>query len=526
MSRFSSLSQGRRHLPALLVAALGCAVYLVWQPPSNDLAVQDFRIELFRRAPFALWNNQWFAGHHTLAYSLLSPLFGSVLGPRLFGVTSAVVAAWLGSFVIHRLADEHDGLRWPGMAAALYALGALSSLYGGRLTFLLGVAFGTAAVLVGLRGTRWAAIVLGVCTTLASPVAGMFVAVIGCAAFCARALPRPVAVALAVSPVVPAVALAVLFPEGGSFPFPIGGLVNVLLVCAGIAAVGWRFLFVRWACLGYAAFCVLSAIPQTPIGGNAARLAALAGPPALVMLAAWAVQWVAMGLVALLVLQWSPVSLTFRQDSVQDDPEFYAPLLEAVRDTPGPQRVEVVPVATHGEADVVALEVPIARGWNRQLDRRYNSLFYEDPDETTLDPDVYFDWLVEHGVSLVAIADTELDEGGLLEQQLLEAPPDYLQLIHQDEVWRVYEVVPDPGLVTGDAVVTDLAVDTFTLTVFSGGDLRVRIRFSPWFRVTAGNACVLDDGDGWTVVRAGSRGIVRVSAVLSLTAVWDRDGDC
>jgi hypothetical protein len=337
---------------------------------------------------------------------------------------------------------------------------------------------------------------------------------------------RSVSASLAVAPVVTAAAVALLFPEGGTFPFPIGGLVNVLLVCAGIAVVGWRYHFVRWLALGYGAFCIISAVPQTPIGGNAARLAALAGPAAFVMLAGLAVQWIAAGLVALTVLQWAPVSLTFRQDSEQADPAFYAPLLEAVRNTPGPQRVEVVPVATHGEADVVALEVPIARGWNRQLDRKYNALFYEDPVETRLDPDDYLAWLNEHGVSLVAIADTELDESGLLEQQLLESPPSYLRLIHQDEVWRVFEVLPDPGLVGGDAVVTDLAVDTFTLTVFSGGDMHVRIRFSPWFRVTAGDACVLEDEGGWTIVRAKGRGIVRVAPTLSLTAVWDRDGDC
>ncbi len=346
----------------------------------------------------------------------------------------------------------------------------------------------------------------------------MFVAVIGCAVWCSAALPRRQAVALVGGAMSVVLAIAVLFPEGGTFPFPFGGLVNVLLVTGAIAAVGWRYRFVRWMCLGYAGFCLVSAFPQTPIGGNAARLAALAAPVVLVMAAQFRTVLLGVLVVPLVVLQWAPVSLMFRSDLAQAHAGFYAPLLEEVRRADHPLRVEVVPVETHMESDIVALEVPIARGWHRQIDRDVNALFFDDAEGAALDPQDYLDWLNENGVSMVAIADTELDEGGELERALLEHPPGYLRLVHEDPVWRVFAVEPSPTLVVGAGTMTDIGVDDFTLTATSPGTLLVRVRFSPWLQVTGGDACVAEGADGWTEVRARSAGAVRVTARLSLGA--------
>ena len=520
-------SFGRRpHVPAALVAVVGSVVYLVWRPPSNDFAVQDFRIELFRRAPFAIWNNQWFAGHHTPSYSLFSPLLGSIVGVRLLGVIGAIGASWAGSVLIHRVAAHTPGLRRPTWAAVLFTVGALASLYGGRLAFLLGVAIGLTALIVALDRTAGWTLALSALTAAASPVAGVFVAVIGCAVWCSKALPRRQAVALVGGSMAVVLAIAVLFPEGGTFPFPFGGLMNVLLVTGAIAFIGWRYRFLRWMCLGYAGFCLVSALPQTPIGGNAARLAALAAPVVLVLVASFRVQVIGVLVVPLVILQWAPVSMIFRGDLAQADAAFYAPVLDEVRRVDGPLRVEVVPVKTHMEADTVALEVPIARGWHRQIDRDVNALFFDDADGAELDPQDYRRWLEENGVGMVAIADTELDEGGVLERTLLETPPDFLRLVHEDPVWRIFLVEPRPELVVGDATMTDIGIDDFSLAVAAPGALLVRVRFSPWLQVTGGDACVAEAEDGWTLVRAGSAGRVHVAARLSLGAVFDRDGTC
>jgi hypothetical protein len=514
------------HAPALLVAVVGAVVHLLWRPPSNDLAVQEFRVELFRRAPFAIWNNQWFAGHHTPSYSLLSPLLGSIVGVRMLGVIGVVAAAWAGSVLVHRVAARTPGLHRSVGTSVLFACGCLVSLYGGRLTFLMGVAVGVTALLAALQRPVWWTVALSAMTAAASPVAGAFVAVIGCAVWCSAALPRRQGAALVVGAMSVVLTVAVLFPEGGTFPFPFGGLVNVLLVTAAVAFIGWRYVFLRWMCLGYAGFCLLSALPVTPIGGNAARLAALAAPVVVVAAAQFRAPLVAALVVPLVVLQWAPVSLIFRTGLAQAEAEFYAPLLDELSRVEGPLRVEVVPVKTHMEAYTVALEVPIARGWNRQIDREMNALFFDDREDAALDPQDYLDWLNENGVGMVAIADTELDEGGLLERELLESPPDYLRLVHEDPVWRVFAVVPESELVVGDGEMTDIGIDDFELSATAPGTLLVRVRFSPWWQVTSGDACVTEGNDGWTEVRVRSAGSVRVAATLSLPAVWNRDGDC
>ena len=130
------------------------------------------------------------------------------------------------------------------------------------------------------------------------------------------------------------------------------------------------------------------------------------------------------------------------------------------------------------------------------------------------------------GVSVVAIADTPLDEGGNLEQALLATPPDYLHEIYRDDVWRVFEVLPRPSLVDGDARLVGLGVTDFTLRADVAGPSVVRVRFSPWFSVVEGDACIAAAADDWTEVRVRTPGEVRVSARLSWTNLFDRDGNC
>src|SRR5689334_5164816 len=60
----------------------------------QDLPAQVFRIELFRRHGFVLWDSQWFAGHPTLNYSVISPVVGAFIGPIALCAVSGVVAAF------------------------------------------------------------------------------------------------------------------------------------------------------------------------------------------------------------------------------------------------------------------------------------------------------------------------------------------------------------------------------------------------------------------------------------------------
>ena len=210
--RMSSIASPRswtpRAIPAWALAAVVAAAYLVLAPPSADLAAQEYRADL----GLVLWDNGWYGGHHMPGYSVLFPPLAGVLGPRLVGALSAVAAAWL----FERLVRDLDG----GRAAALwFAVATATSLITGRLTFALGVAVGLGggarrrARPPRLGRAPWRAL-----ASLASPVAGGFVALAAAAWW----LDRRALVAGGARPparVAPAVALAVAFPEGGSFPF-------------------------------------------------------------------------------------------------------------------------------------------------------------------------------------------------------------------------------------------------------------------------------------------------------------------
>ena len=73
------------------LAALLAVAYLAIDPPSADLAGQEYRARL----GLVLWDNAWYGGHHMPGYSVLYPPLGAVLGPRLAGALAAVAATAL-----------------------------------------------------------------------------------------------------------------------------------------------------------------------------------------------------------------------------------------------------------------------------------------------------------------------------------------------------------------------------------------------------------------------------------------------
>src|SRR6185503_7198271 len=119
-----------------------------------------------------------------------------------------------------------------------------------------------------------------------------------------------------------------------------------------------------------------------PFGQNALRLPVLLGPVLLVLAPRAGVPRlaVATALVALLYLQWLPAVRAVAE--AHGDPStseaFYTDaraFLEGVV-KPG-ERVEVAFTHNHWEAAHLASVVPLARGWERQLDEKANPLFYD-----------------------------------------------------------------------------------------------------------------------------------------------------
>jgi hypothetical protein len=172
---------------------------------------------------------------------------------------------------------------------------------------------------------------------------------------------------------------------------------------------------------------------------------------------------------------------------------------------------------------VVAPKFPLARGWERQLDAGRNALFYKG----YLSNFTYANWLAEHAVTWVALPDVKPDESSFKERGLIEHDPPYLRLVKRLPHWRIYEVLlPHPMVIPAagaDIRLTNLASDQVDLDARTTGSALVRVRWSPYWRVSGG--CVERDGD-WTRVTANRPGRLRMTTSFSPVRVLFRGRRC
>jgi hypothetical protein len=524
-----------------LVAAALAVVYLIWQPVTTDLAAQVYRTELWEREGFTLWNGQWYGGHHTPGYSVLFPPLAGLLDPRLVGAVAAVASA----FLFERVARGHFGDR-ARVGAVWFGAATATSLVTNRLTFALGVAIALAAVLAAQRRWTLAALGLAVLTALASPVAAAFLALGAISWAVAQALPplregrgpraalaaSGVAVALGVAAAAMGTVLAlnVAFPEGGVQPYAPSHWWPILVYAAIVLLLVPRQEgALRIGAVLYAAAVTAAYFVDTPMGSNAARLGTLFGPP-LLACALWGrrTAWLLLLAPALLVWQWrTPVSdVSKARNDPASERSYYRPLLEflATRD-PSQGRVEVPSTRNKWEAVYVAQRFPLARGWERQLDTKYNGVLYRED----LDARRYRRWLDENGVRYVALPDVrgrKIDFSSHRETALLRGGLPYLRPVWSSKHWRVFEVQGATPPVSGPARLESLATESFAVRAERRGTVLVRVRWTPYWYVERGFACVERGPDDFTRLRVRFPGLVRVRTRFALQRVFDHGARC
>lgn len=632
----------RRPLPVwaagLALAIPLCVAYLLAGPPSADLAAATYRSDLFTRAGFTLWDNGWYSGHAVPAYSLLSPALGAWLGLRVLLALSAVVGVALYGAIAQRQLR-----RAPALASTLaFALGFCAELPSGRVPYDLGVAIGLATMLVFLRGPLPVALALAALTAAASPVAGAFVA-LGGVALAAGALidarrkrspntpeqtgaspdgtrPRPApggphrmarregvphedaalrdaarGSALCAAGLLPILLLAALFPEGGIEPFSPGAFWPQLAAVLATAALlprgtlrrrGW--ITIRAGAAIYALALIASFLLQTPVGGNAARLGALFGPP-LIVAAGWSFwspsktrasanapsggrsastgapaggdprpaaaghrptaagrrpaatgrrpAW-PLALLALLVpllLYWQLASSIDDQVALAGDPtveaSFYAPLRSELLSLThrSPIRVEVPLTGAHwASAYLPGGPISIARGWERQLDVRYGRPFYGPSLDgaTSVSPTAYKRWLSVNAISYVALPRARFDSAGRAEAQLIERGVPYLREVWRSRDWRLLEVIGGTPIAQRPARATFVGADSFAVYAPSRGRYLVHLHWTPYWSVSGDSGCVGPGRNGLTLVRARAAGTIRVRIDFSLSRLLGGGGSC
>jgi hypothetical protein len=514
----------------MLLAGLFAIAYLILEPPSADLAAQSFRADLFSSEGFLVWNHQWYGGHYLPGYSVLFPPLGAVLGPRLVGALAAVTAAWLFGMLARYAHGDRARIAtlWFGAATA-------TMLFTGRLTFALGTAIGLGALLALQRRRSVLAAGLAVLTVCGSPVAGLFLALAGIAV--ALAGDRRGGALVAVPALGALGVLSLAFPTGGEEPFVFSAFVAVpLFAAAALLLLPASERALRWGVVVYALAAIAVFVVPNPVGGNMARLGALAAGPVLALGLAGR-RPVALAAVALPLLYWQWVAPVRDVSEAAGDPSvhasYYEPLLaELERRTHGrPVRVQIPPTRNRGEADYVAPRYPLARGWLRQLESDDFDLFTD----RNLTAAAYRSWLRDRGVSYVAVPDAELDFLSTDEEALIGDGLPYLRAVWSDQHWRLYRVEGATGLVlrarglprraAPSARLTALGPASFTLAARDPGAFLVRVRYTPYWTVASGEACVKRDGD-WTRVEVLRPGTVSVAARFSLGGLFGRDRQC
>ncbi|WP_245715003.1 hypothetical protein [Micromonospora inyonensis] len=509
----------------------------------TDLAAQVARADFVDRHGTTPVDLGWYGGVHQYGYSLLTAGLGTLFGVRVVGAVAAVLSAaalgWL--FVRHRA-------RRPLLAGLLGAVVLVGNLASGRITFAVGLALGLAA-LVAVSAERLSrplrltlAALLAALATWASPVAGLFTGLAGAAlllaslrpgsgpdvdgphsaAVGARPLPggwrtdRPLAesLTLCVAPAVALAPMAVLFGNGGTQPYTAESMrINVALAVLVLFVLPRRRRVLRTGAALTVLLLVAAHYVPTPIGSNALRLPMLFALPVLAGYAPLPARWLA-ALLAAAVWWQSPVMTSDlgRAGSAETSAAFHRPLADELARRAPVGRVEVVPLRDHWESAYLPSTVPLARGWERQVDTDRNGLFYR----TGLDADTYADWLRRNAVQYVALApDSVPDRWAREEATLVAGGLPYLREVWRDDTWRLYAVA-DPTLLVaapGRLVAADPGQVRFTAPA-DAGDLLVRVRWSRWLSLEGPGGCLTRGPDDWVTVRVDRAGEYRLTSSL------------
>lgn len=435
---------GKPWTTALAAAIPLAIVYLIVSPPAGDLAAAAYRSDLFARVGFTTWDTGWYAAHGYWlpGYSLLSPALGALLGVRMLLALSAVAACTLFALIAERV----FGTTAARVAAAWFALGFCVGMLSGRVPYDLGFAIGLGSLLALIQGALPAALMLAVLTSIASPVAGAFLALAGLAY--AIVLDWRRGAALCATALIPILALAVAYPDGGYEPFAASAfwpalagvlLIALLLPQGPLTERGRRVL--RVSAVLYALALIGAYAIHTPVGGNAARLGPLLAAPLLAGVL-WEKHRTVLLALTPVLLYWQLATPIHDYSSIAGDPSthasYYKPLLSELRQLRHgkPTIVEVPMTAAHWESAYLPGHdgVQLARGWERQLDTRYAAIFYG----KTLSASAYRAWLAENRVVYVALPNARLDQAGRLEGALVARGLPYLRELWHSEHWRLY----------------------------------------------------------------------------------------
>jgi hypothetical protein len=313
-----------------------------------------------------------------------------------------------------------------------------------------------------------------------------------------------------------------VFPTGGRSRFALGAMLSVLAFCTAVVALTWgveRARVLSWLFVVYGAATVLAYLIPSAVGDAITRLEFAALPVVVLVLSLTAgrrrprvLVVAAVGLAAWLNVPPLASSFVSGMRTSAADASYWQPAVDFLRSHPTPSyRVEAVDTVGHWPAlHLARAGIPLARGWFRQDDFPQNAVLYR-----RLTPASYVKWLRAVGVRYVVLPDATLDYTAHDEAALLRSGQAGLPVVLRARHLTIFELPRAQPIVTGPgrARVLSLTQSGALLDVARAGTYRVAIRYTPYWRVSAG--CVREARGGMTsltVPRAG-----RVTLVFDWT---------
>ncbi len=495
-----------RRSPAGLGLGLGAALGLIWAflpPGGSDLAAQVAHANFFGSDGWLPIDMRWFGGTDVLSYSIISPPLISLLGIKIFGAVTMVGASGLLGLLLEKFMVPR-----PRAAALVGTCCFAANLLAGRLTFGLGVLLGLVTMMcLFIEGrSRFVLLVLGTALTwAASPLAALFLAMVGVALVLRRRLADGSALAMTGGIVLLA---SVGLGEKGVMPMGADDMVRGVVAC-GVVALVTRYHVVRVvACLS-AVSLAFAYFVATPVGVNAIRFPAIFAIP--VALATSRLRWRALvPVLAGTLILIPPMSLG---DALVGQPAdgagYFAPLNRELHSLGLAGRVEVVPTADRWESVYVARRFPLARGWMTQVDNANNAIFF---DPTLMTPARYRAWLRRNAVQYVAVSRATPATAGVAEKALIEAGLPFLSPVWRGNEWTLYAVRNPTTTVTGATLLAQDAKGV-TFRVSQPGDVTLRVQWSRWLTLDGPGACFASAGR-WTRIQVEVPGTYVMSSAL------------